>query len=289
MVQLTTSVVVAAILAGPALAAPMSHTSTHPRRQPPPPPRAQDPQRDRFPPGQGANVCSVPAPRVVTFEALEDLIAREPILKKVLGVAKKIGGTAVKVAGAALSAREFEELEELAARDPLVRNLVKKVATAAKRVGKNLNPMPPLGRDLEHVEDLEMRAIPRKGRGRSSSRTASSSTKPVGPSADIMAREPEDLEELAARDPLVRNLVKKVATAAKKVGKNLNPMPPLGRRELEDLEELAARDPLVRNLVKKVATAARKVGKNLNPMPPLGRDLENVEEIVAREYYDELD
>ncbi|KAJ3480121.1 hypothetical protein NLJ89_g12299 [Agrocybe chaxingu] len=74
-----------------------------------------------------------------------------------------------------------------------------------------------------------------------------------------------------------------------KVGGGLVAMPPLGRRELEDLEELAARDPLVRNLVKKVVSGAKKVGSALYPMPPLGRDLENVEEIMTREYYDELD
>ncbi|CAA7258517.1 unnamed protein product [Cyclocybe aegerita] len=211
-------------------------------------------------------------------ELADELDARDPLVrnlvKKVVSGAMKVGGGLVSMPP--LGRRELEDLEVLVARDPLVRNLIKKVASAAKKVGRNLNPMLPLGRDLENVEGLETRAIPRKGRGRSSSRTASSSIKPVGASADIMVRE-----------PVLGKLTR--SNAFKKAGPTLTRSNAFKGRDLEDIEGLAAHDPLVRNLVKKVVRGAMKVGGGLVAMPPLGRDLEYVEELATREYYDELD
>ncbi|CAA7268286.1 unnamed protein product [Cyclocybe aegerita] len=277
MVQLSTSVLLAALLAAPSLA---SHVATE----------------------HGSNSFSVR-----DLEYLEELAIREPALggalRKVGRVVKKAvnskaaGGAmaAAEVAGTAAAihsasrqptARDLEYIEELAARDPRIGAMLKKVGRVAGKVlggvstvatvGSVAASVAPQRRDLEYL-DLKMRdprlgaVLKKVGRVAGKVLGGVSTAATVGSvAASVAAPQRRDLEylDLEMRDPRLGAVLKKVGRVAGKVLGGVSTAATVGsvaasvvpqQRDLEYIEELAARDPRIGAMLKKVGRVAGKV------------------------------
>ncbi|CAA7259317.1 unnamed protein product [Cyclocybe aegerita] len=290
MVRLT-SVAVAALLAGPALAAPFhvphaehaGHAHTHEARSDI---EAHEPRIHTSTAALDAAGATIPS--IHQARDLEELALREPFLKKVLGVAKKVVGGAAKVAAGALSARELEELEELALREPFLKKVLrvaKKVAGGAAKVAVGALS----ARELEELEELAAREFddleerePIFGILKVAKKVAK-----VAAGA-LSSREVEELEEIAARDPRVgstHDMPRGGQRARLAVMRREPELEDLSERDLEELEELALREPFLKKVLgaaKKVVGGAAKVAAGALA----ARDLETIDELMERAYFD---
>jgi hypothetical protein len=167
-----------------------------------------------------------------------------------------------------LDTRELEDLEELAARDPRFGSFFKKVAKVGGRVAGSL-----FFRDLEDLDELDARRL--------------EELEELAAREDLNELDARELEDLQQRFWFVGKIAARVArkAAGKFFGRDLEDLNELDARELEDLEDLAARDPRFGSFFKKVAKVGGRVAGSL-----FFRDLEDDSDLTAREMeIDELD
>ncbi|CAA7258474.1 unnamed protein product [Cyclocybe aegerita] len=157
MVQITSSILLVALLAAPSFAAPISGDYEDLS--------AREPQRLRaalsrvgklFTSNRVAAAAGVASAAGVIAE---ELATREPIFGKIFRGVKKVAGTALNVAGS-LTQRELDQLNELAEREPIFGKILFKAARKVAGVaagalsGRELDEAELFARDLSFLEDL---------------------------------------------------------------------------------------------------------------------------------------
>lgn len=214
----------------------------------------------------------------------EEMLARDPSFGSFFRKIKKIARPAAGIASLVLREespeayeRAFDDIdfEELAARDPSFKSIFGKIKSAFTK--KNVQKVEGVASKVGKIADLVIR----------------------DEDAELLERDLEDLEELAARDPSFGSIFRKIkkiaspknlSTVARVASLVIRDGEQLTEREIAQLDELAERDPSFGSWIRKVGHSVGKVvnAKNIGTVAKVASYVirEDSDDVFERDYSD---